>query len=190
MAVIGVGAFGRHHARHLSANPAIGTLTVVDRDIDRARAIADPLGAEAAADAEGLALDAAIVTVPTEAHAAVAGPLLSRGVHVFIEKPIADTGKAAEALMRAAEQSGAVLQVGHIERFSAAFEALAGHAGAVRHIAARRHNPPRPVAPTADVVLDLMIHDIDLCLALAGARSLRWKRSRPTASARKLPSRA
>ncbi|WMS43416.1 Gfo/Idh/MocA family oxidoreductase [Acuticoccus sp. MNP-M23] len=169
MAVIGVGAFGRHHARHLSANPAIETLTIVDRDIERARAVAGPLGAEAAASVSDLALDAAVVTVPTEAHAAVAGPLLERGVHVFIEKPIADTGVAADALIRAADASGAVLQIGHIERFSAAFEALAKNAGPVRHIAARRHNPPRPVAPTVDVVLDLMIHDIDLCLTLAGA---------------------
>jgi len=71
--------------------------------------------------------------------------------------------------MRAAAGSGAVLQIGHIERFSAAFEALAARAGRVRYMAARRHNPPRAVAPTVDVVLDLMIHDIDLCLALADA---------------------
>lgn len=169
VAVVGVGSFGRHHVRHLAAHPDVARVTVVDRDIERARLVADLHEADVADDVAGLDIDAAVVTVPTEYHAAVALPLLARGIHCFIEKPIAADERQSRALIAAAERAGAVLQIGHIERFSAAFEALAELAGPVSHFAARRHNMPRAVPPTVDVVLDLMIHDIDLALALIGA---------------------
>jgi len=171
VAVIGAGSFGRHHVRHLAAHPNVTQVTVVDRDAARARAAAEANGAGVAAvgDLAGLDIDAAVVAVPTESHHAVAAPLLARGIHCLVEKPITAEPAEAKALVRAAARSRAVLQVGHIERFSGPFEALASRVGNVRHIAARRHNSPRPVPPAVDVVLDLMIHDIDLTLALAGA---------------------
>lgn len=169
VAVFGAGSFGRHHVRHLAAHQDVERVTVVDRDENRAQFVADMHGAAVAAGVEDLeGLDAAVIAVPTESHVAVAGPLLARGVHCFVEKPIAEGSTEARALIAAAEKSGAVLQIGHIERFSPAFEALQETAGPVGYIAARRHNPPRPVPPTVDVVLDLMIHDIDIALALAG----------------------
>lgn len=131
--------------------------------------LADLHGVEVADSVDGLHIDAAVVAVPTESHAAIAAPLLRRGVHCFIEKPVAGDVNEARALIAASEESGAVIQVGHIERFSAAFEALEEAVGTVGHIAARRHNLPRAVPPAIDVVLDLMIHDIDLALALANA---------------------
>jgi len=169
VAVVGAGSFGRHHVRHLAAHQDVERVTVVDRDTERARLVADMHGATVAASADDVAdLDAAVIAVPTEAHVAVAAPLLARGVHCFVEKPIAARGHEARALIAAAQEAGAVLQVGHIERFSAAFGELQEAAGPVSYIAARRHNPPRKEPPVVDVVLDLMIHDIDLALALAG----------------------
>lgn len=172
MAVVGAGSFGRHHVRHLSRHPRVARVCVVDRDGARARALAEAHGVETAADLGALtrdAVDAAVVAVPTEAHRSVAERLIARGIHVFVEKPIAATDGDAAALVAAADRARVALQVGHVERFSPVFQALCASARGVRHIAARRHNAPRPVPPTADVVLDLMIHDIDLALCLADA---------------------
>ncbi|MEO1103046.1 MAG: Gfo/Idh/MocA family oxidoreductase [Pseudomonadota bacterium] len=169
IAVVGAGSFGRHHVRHLCAHPLVGRVTIVDRDRERARDLAAEHGANTAESLEEVAPDGAVVAVPTEAHRTVAEPLLARGIAVLVEKPIAATPAEAESLLRTSIASGAPVQVGHIERFSPAFRALAKAAGPVRHVCCRRHNPPRPVAPAADVVLDLMIHDIDLALALCDA---------------------
>lgn len=167
VAVFGAGSFGRHHIRQLSNHPAVSRVSVVDRNGDRAAAVACEHGAEVAG--EDVVPDAAVVAVPTEHHHAVALRLLARGVPVFVEKPLAATDREAEDLVRAARRSGTVLQVGHIERFAPAFEALRTGAKGVRHVSVRRHNPPRPTPPAVDVVLDLMIHDVDLAMALAGA---------------------
>lgn len=169
VALVGAGHFGRHHLRHLTNHERVGAVTVVDKDIERARTLAKAHGADVATTLEGCALDAAIIAVPTEAHFLVAAPLVARGIPVLIEKPVAATVEEAARLNAIAQNAGTFIQVGHIERFSAAFDALSKRCGPVRHIAARRHNPPRDVPPTVDVVLDLMIHDIDLALALAGA---------------------
>ncbi|MEM7693755.1 MAG: Gfo/Idh/MocA family oxidoreductase [Pseudomonadota bacterium] len=169
VASVGAGAFGRHHARHLAAHPNVATLTVIDADLARATAVAAEHGARAATTIAPDAMDAAIIAAPTEAHAALALPFLTAGRPVFIEKPIAQTKAEADRLIAAAVASGTFIQVGHIERFSAAFEALAGAVYKPRHIVATRHNPPRATAPKVDVVRDLMIHDIDLALAIAGA---------------------
>ncbi|WP_170135057.1 Gfo/Idh/MocA family protein [Acuticoccus kandeliae] len=167
--MVGTGSFGRHHVRHLSQHPRVRRVTVVDLDRERAEAVAAPHGASVETDLDALEVDAAVVTVPTEHHRSVAERLIARGAHVFIEKPIAGTDADAAALVMAAERAGVVVQVGHIERFSTVFQALAARASGTTKIIARRHNMPRPVPPTADVVLDLMIHDIDLALTLAGA---------------------
>ena len=168
--VVGAGSFGRHHVRHLCAHPRVGRVTIIDRDQNRADSVAKAHGAATAASVDELDLDAAVVVVPTESHFAVAAPLLERGIPCLIEKPVTGTTRDGESLNAIAARAGTFVQVGHIERFSGAFEALAAGAGPVRHIAARRHNPARPVPPVADVVLDLMIHDIDLVLTLAASR--------------------
>ena len=167
VAVIGVGSFGRHHVRHLAGHPLVHRVSVVDRDRKRAAQIAAEHGAQVAPSAIGA--DAAIVAVPTEAHAAVALPLLEAGVPVLIEKPIAASDAEACALIEAAEASNTLLQVGHIERFSPVMQALRSRVGKASRIDARRHNPPRRTRIAADVVLDLMIHDIDLVLGFARA---------------------
>ncbi|RAH97666.1 oxidoreductase [Acuticoccus sediminis] len=168
IASIGAGSFGRHHARHLSQHPLVGKVTIVDQDEARAAGLAAEHGTAWTSDIASISPDAAVIAVPTEAHRAIAEPLIGRGASVFIEKPIAGSDADAAALVAAAERAGVVLQVGHIERFNPAFAVIAEGANGVTHIAARRHNPPRPTPPTADVVLDLMIHDIDLALTLAG----------------------
>jgi predicted dehydrogenase len=166
VAVFGAGAFGRHHVRHLASHPLVARVSVVDPERCRARAIAGETGAHVAD--EDVVPDAAVVAVPTEAHHAVAARLLRRGIGVFVEKPLAATDGEASALVELAARTGAVLQVGHIERFAPAFEALRTGVRGVRHVSVRRHNPPRATAPAVDVVLDLMIHDADLAMALAG----------------------
>lgn len=167
VAVVGAGSFGRHHVRHLAAHPRVARVVVVDRDAARAHAVARANGVEVAASARGV--DAAVVAVPTEAHAHVALPLLRAGVAVLVEKPIAASDDEAERLIRAASEGGALLQVGHIERFSPVMQMLAARCAPARRIEARRHNRARPAPIAADVVLDLMIHDIDLALAFARA---------------------
>ena len=169
MAVVGAGSFGRHHVRHLSQHARVRDLVVVDRDAARARRLATMHGVDAAPSLDGLDVDAAIVAVPTEAHAEVALALIERGIHVLIEKPIASSDEEAETIVAAADLAGVVVQVGHVERVSLPFLALAAHAKRPLRMSAVRHNQPRAVPPSADVVLDLMIHDIDLVLALASA---------------------
>lgn len=167
VAVIGVGSFGRHHVRHLCRHPLVDRVSVVDRDPARACAVAEAHGATVATSAA--AADAVVVAVPTEAHYCVASPLLEAGVPVLLEKPIASSDAEAAALIEAADAGRTLLQVGHIERYSPVMSALQRSAGRPRRIVATRHNAPRATPIAADVVLDLMIHDIDLVLALAKA---------------------
>jgi predicted dehydrogenase len=167
VAVFGAGQFGRHHVRQLVQNPAVCRVSVVDTHVERAASVARAFGAAVATP--DMTPDAAVIAVPTEHHHAVAARLLDRGIPVFVEKPLAATDEEARDLVARATRSGALLQVGHIERFATAFEALDRGAKGVRHISVRRHNPPRAIPPQTDVVLDLMIHDVDLAMTLAGA---------------------
>ncbi|MBN8998286.1 MAG: Gfo/Idh/MocA family oxidoreductase, partial [Rhizobiales bacterium] len=124
--VVGLGYFGSFHARHHAANPKAGLVAVVDADAERASSAAAAHGVEALADHRALLgrVDAVSITVPTSLHHHVAADFLDAGVHVLIEKPIADSPAAARDLIARAKKSGAVLQIGHIERFSPAFAAL------------------------------------------------------------------
>ncbi|XWN33375.1 MAG: Gfo/Idh/MocA family oxidoreductase [Devosia sp.] len=169
IAVIGVGSFGQHHVRHLSAHPSVGSVLVIDSDRARARSVAAQHGATFADRFDPSAVDAVVICTPTESHFALAMAALSAGRAVFVEKPLAASVEEADRLIAAASASGALLQVGHIERFSPVVRALQSATGSAIHIAATRHNKPRPVPPSADVVLDLMIHDIDLAITLAGS---------------------
>ncbi|MBR0655988.1 Gfo/Idh/MocA family protein [Plastoroseomonas arctica] len=175
VAVLGVGHFGRFHAVKWAANPRATLIGVHDRDADRAALVAGELSVPAeSAEALIAAADAVVVSVPTRGHFALAQAALEAGKHVFVEKPIAATVAEAEAMIALAAEQGVVLQVGHIERFSAAFAAVmaAPVGGRALSFEAVRAAPFRPRSLDVSVVLDLMIHDIDLVMALAGEAPL------------------
>jgi predicted dehydrogenase len=168
-AVVGVGYLGQFHAEKLAAAQGVELVAVVDADPARAQAIAAKHGCAAHADAAALAgaIDLACVVVPTEAHCAVAKPLLEAGVHVLVEKPIAKDLGEADALIAAARKSGALLAVGHLQRFNPAFRALAAALGKPLFIDCERLSGFKQRGIDVDVVLDLMIHDLDLVLSMA-----------------------
>lgn len=166
VAVVGVGSFGRHHVRHLTRHPLVRNVLVVDRDMVRSRAIAEEYGAEVAVSALGA--DAAVIAASTQAHAELALPLIASATPVLVEKPLAASNEEAAAILGAASRSGGLVAVGHIERFSPAVAELAARIGVPHRIEGRRHNTPRKTPIATDVVLDLMIHDIDLALMLTG----------------------
>jgi predicted dehydrogenase len=170
-AVIGVGHMGRFHAEKLAASDAAQLVAVADADAARAQQVAAALGCVATTDFRSLlgGIDAACVAVPTAAHRAVVGACLEAGVHVLVEKPLASTLDDADELLALARAKGLVLQVGHLERFNPAFLALAGQAGRPLLIDIERLAAFKARGTDVDVVLDLMIHDLDLVLALARA---------------------
>jgi predicted dehydrogenase len=172
LGILGVGHFGRFHAVKAAANARIRLVGLHDADPARAAAVGAEVGAPAmAADALVAAAEAVIVAAPTRFHFSLAAAALQAGRHVFIEKPIAASLAEADALIAQAAAARRVLQVGHIERFSAAFRAVTGAAagGGALSWEAVRAAPFRPRSLDVSVVLDLMIHDIDLVLTLAGA---------------------
>jgi predicted dehydrogenase len=169
-AVVGCGHFGRHHAEKYAACAGARLVAVVDRDEGAARSLADRLGVLALtdpADLPGLA-DAASVAVPTSQHVAVASRLLAGGLHVLVEKPIATTLADAGALIALAAKHARVLQVGHLERFNAAVLALEDVIDRPLFVESHRVAPFSERNTDVDVVLDLMIHDIDLIQLLVG----------------------
>ncbi len=171
LAILGVGHFGRFHALKAAANPRVRLVGLADADAARAAAVAAEAGTVALTpEAAIAAADAVIVAAPTRFHHGLAMAALGAGRHVFVEKPIAATLDEADALIDAAASGGRVLQVGHIERFSAAFQAVVGAKTGGRALSwdAVRAAPFRPRSLDVSVVLDLMIHDIDLILELAG----------------------
>jgi predicted dehydrogenase len=169
--VVGLGSFGSHHARHYASLAGARLVAVADADFSRACAAAAKYGAAAYRDHRGLigVVDAASVTVPAALHHEVARDLIDAGIHVLVEKPLAADRAAAADLVAHAERTGVVLLVGHIERFSPAFRALAERVRAPRLMSFVRHAVWQGRAADVDVVRDLMIHDIDLALTLAGA---------------------
>ncbi|CAH0156126.1 Gfo/Idh/MocA family protein [Roseomonas sp. CECT 9278] len=169
LAILGVGHFGRFHSLKAAGNPRVELVGLADADAARAATVAAEAGTVALApEAAIAAADAVIIAAPTRFHHDLAMAALAAGRHVFIEKPIAATLEEADALIAAAQ--GRVLQVGHIERFSAAFRAVVEAPAGGRALSwdAVRAAPFRPRSLDVSVVLDLMIHDIDLVLALAG----------------------
>ncbi|TCZ55385.1 Gfo/Idh/MocA family protein [Roseicella aquatilis] len=168
--VLGTGHFGRFHALKLAARGVLAG--VHDADPQRAAMVAAECGTQAR-DAAGLieASDAVIVAVPTAFHHAHALQAIAAGRHLFVEKPIAATVPQAEAILRGARDRGLVLQVGHIERYSAAIRTLRASGAEQGALAfeATRVAPFRPRSLDVSVVLDLMIHDLDLVLTLAAS---------------------
>jgi predicted dehydrogenase len=171
VAVLGAGHFGRFHALKAAKGLRTELVALHDADPARAEAVAAESGAPALPLAEAIAAaDAVIVAAPTRFHFALGQAVLEAGRHLFVEKPIAATLAEADALAALAAERGRVLQVGHIERFSAAFRAVVAAPGREAALSweAVRAAPFRPRSLDVSVVLDLMIHDIDLVLTLAG----------------------
>lgn len=170
VAVIGVGALGRHHARLLAEMPDVHLVGVADPNPEQGAAIAAQCRTTWFADHRTLleqqALDAACVVVPTSWHRRIAEDCLLSGVHVLVEKPIAPTVEDGRALCALAEERRLTLQVGHIERFNPAFQELSRRTAAPKYIRAERLAPYSFRSTDVSVVLDLMIHDLDLLLTL------------------------
>jgi len=169
LAIVGAGIMGGYHARVARSLPNVETAFVVDRDEEKGRKLASHVGAAYADSIDALRgqVDAAIVSVPTDAHVEVGTTLLDFGLDVLIEKPIASTVEEAKDLVAAAASSSRILMVGHVERFNPAVIELARHVDGLIHIDVRRLGPFSPRVPIG-VTLDLMIHDIDLVCSLAG----------------------
>jgi predicted dehydrogenase len=170
-AIIGVGHFGQHHAGKLAAAAESELVAVVDHDLARAAAIAGRFGAAAYADHRALLgqVDAVSIATPPASHFAVARDFLEHDAHVLVEKPITETIEDAGRLIRLAAERGRVLQVGHIERFSAVGRHIAGFVQRPLFIQAQRVGPFKPRGEAVSAVLDLMIHDLDLVLSLVGS---------------------
>ena len=175
--VIGIGNMGWHHARVLSLLKDAELVGVADPDPDRGQLAQEQFGCQWFPDHHTLLaeVEAVCIAVPTLLHHSVGMACLESGVHVLIEKPIAASQDEATALIQAARKAGRLLQVGHIERFNPAFRELTKVVAneEVVVLEGRRHSPHSDRANDVSVVLDLMIHDIDLVLELAQAPVVR-----------------
>lgn len=169
--VIGAGYFGRFHALKLAAAARAALVGLHDPDAARAREVAWEAGI-APMERQALieAADAVIIAAPADAHFALAAEALRAGRHVLVEKPIAATLEEADMLAALAEERKLVLQVGHLERFSAAHGAVASRMGKPLYIEAVRVAPFKERGTDVSVVLDLMIHDLDLILSLVAQK--------------------
>lgn len=173
-AVIGVGRMGAHHARAYARLDETDLVAIADADHARCHELADELGVDAVPDVDALLkleLDAVTVAVPTVAHHDVAKPLLEAGIACLIEKPLAPNVEEAELIARIADETGTILQVGHIERYNPAVRALADEHDRLvpRFIEVHRVSPMSFRSVDVGVVLDMMIHDLDVLLMLTGA---------------------
>jgi predicted dehydrogenase len=170
--VVGAGALGFHHVRLLRAVDGAVLAGFHDADAARAARVSAELSAPAFPTLEALldAVDAVSIVVPTPGHHAVAMAALARGKHLLIEKPLTVTLAEADALLDAARAAGVHVQTGHVERFNQAIRAALPFVERPRFIASERLAPFNPRGSDVAVVLDLMIHDIDLVLTLTGAR--------------------
>lgn len=170
-AVIGVGYLGKFHAQKFAETSGSKLVAVVDVDAEARDRAARELGVEALADYRKLigAVDAVSVVVPTPAHFQVAEAFLEGGAHVLVEKPITETVEQAARLVDIARQRNLVLQVGHLERFNPAVRALETRLHNPRFVESVRIAPYQVRGTDVDVVLDLMIHDIDLIQFIAGS---------------------
>jgi len=169
--VVGAGSLGFHHIRILRDLAGIRFAGFVEARQERAAEVEEQLGAAAHPTIAALleVADAVIIVVPTPAHYAVASEAIDQGKHVFIEKPITTTLEEAETLLDLASKRGVIVQIGHIERFNRAVRAALPFVNEPRFIDSERLAPFSPRGSDVAVVLDLMIHDIDLLLTLVGS---------------------
>lgn len=168
--VVGVGAFGRHHARVSSALTRAQPAGVFDIDRERCEAVGREFGVAVRSSLEELlaASDGVVIAVPTTAHEEVALAAIEAGVHVFVEKPLAPDVSSADRMLAAARRSRVIVQVGHVERFNPALVAARPHIERPLFVESHRLAPFTPRALDVAVVLDLMIHDVDLLCSLIG----------------------
>jgi predicted dehydrogenase len=170
-AVIGVGYLGRFHAQKYAQLTDCELIAVVDGREEVRKAVAAEVGTTAVADHRELLgkVDAVSVATPTPAHFEIAAAFLEAGAHVLVEKPITETPEQAKALIAQAARVGRILQVGHLERFNAAVLAAEPYVSAPRFMECQRLAPYKERGTDVNVVLDLMIHDIDLVQSLAAS---------------------
>lgn len=163
-AVIGVGYLGRFHAQKYLKIPQVQLIAVCDRDQATSETLAKELGVEACHDYRELfgRVDAVSIAATTNQHFAIAQACIEQGIHVLIEKPITETVEQADALIALAEKHQVTLQVGHLERFNSARIAVEPYLDAPLFIESERVAPFNPRGTDVNVVLDLMIHDIDI----------------------------
>ncbi|WP_419948651.1 Gfo/Idh/MocA family oxidoreductase [Candidatus Palauibacter sp.] len=169
--VVGVGRLGAAHARLLAQNSSFDLVGIHDRAGSRAAEVAEKLSVPAFAEAGELhaRAEAVVIAVPTAAHHAAAVAAISAGCHALIEKPLASTIEEADEIVHLAETRGIVLGVGHVERFNGILQATEPWLDRPRFIESLRMAPFQPRGADVTVVLDLMIHDIDLVLTLTAA---------------------
>lgn len=168
VAVIGVGHLGKWHADKYAASEDCNLVAVVDTNLDAARAVADKHGAEAVTDYQAILprIDAISLVVPTSAHYPIAKACLEAGKHCLIEKPITETVEQAQTLIDIAKAKNLTLQVGHIERFNSVMMDIDDILHKPQFMESTRLAPFTPRATDVSVILDLMIHDIDIILDL------------------------
>ncbi len=169
--VVGVGHLGQHHARIYASLPQCELVGVVDTDIRVAEKIAKQHGGKPFTDYRDLfeKVDALSIVVPTVYHHAIAAECLRRGIHLMVEKPITSTVEQAQDLIQIAQQHNCILQVGHIERFNTAVMRLKQLVNRPMFIEGHRLGPYDPRVKDVGVVLDLMIHDLDIILQLTNS---------------------
>jgi predicted dehydrogenase len=167
---VGTGALGRHHVRILSGLPGAELVGVYDASTEAAEAVvreqAPGTRVFTGLDALAAEVEAMVVAVPTTAHGAVGGALLSRGIHVLIEKPMASSLAEADRLLELADRAGRTLAVGHVEFYNPAVQALVGLGIPPRFVEVQRLGIFSPRSLDVDVILDLMIHDLQILHAL------------------------
>ena len=170
VAVIGAGNLGRIHARLLGEHRGVNLVAVADPSPKACEQIADSIDTKTIDDYRELIghVDAAVVATPTRFHHEIAVDLLSHGIHTLIEKPITDSVSTAQDIVRTADRSGCVVQVGHVERFNPAFEAAISKIGTPKFFQAARTSTYTFRSTDIGVVHDLMIHDIDLVNSVVG----------------------
>ncbi len=175
LGVVGVGHLGSRHAQIYAHTPGVRLTAVCDIDLARAKILARSLHCQAVRDYYALPgqVDAVSLAVPTSLHASIGLALLAHGIHVLIEKPIATTLQEANALIRTAARKRVILQIGHVERFNAAIRAALKYLTHPRFIEVHRLSPYPFRGTDVSVVLDVMIHDLDLILLLVRSRIAR-----------------
>ena len=171
VAVIGGGHLGRIHTRLLNQNPRFDLVSVADTEDSTREKLAAEFGVETTNDYHSLVgkIDAAVIATPTASHYAIAKDLLANGIHVLIEKPVTNTTAQAEHLVALAAEKNLTLQVGHVERFNPAFQEARRLIKRPRYIEANRMSGYTMRSTDVGVVLDLMIHDIDLVVSLVNS---------------------
>jgi predicted dehydrogenase len=166
--VIGTGSLGNHHTRIYASSDRVAEVWVQDSDTEKARAVASEWGAQVCDSPSELLgkVDLVSICTPATVHHPLALEAFERGIHVLVEKPLAASSREGEEMVNAAARKGLVLQVGHIERFNGAFEAAAELVSRPKFIECHRLGTFTPRGTDVSVVVDLMIHDIDLVLSL------------------------